>query len=219
MAKNYQALQSYRGSLYGEPSYQGIEYDFEVPDNTVVSSPGGVSAIQHHYTKGMYSTASSRSDVYGGEGYRYPYGEFGNLYQTGQNAATQVNDFYQPPDRTFTQNEGTPRIDNYVGPTELTGVDDSFGFVPPPDSREGFVPAAEGPRQLKSIPPWVLALVLLFSYIAISFWTEGGRKVIESYHGRKLTWKWLLFYGAVSTLVVIIILSLVDVPFVSVEKL
>jgi hypothetical protein len=56
-SRNYQELHRYKGSLYGRPEYNGIEYDFEVPDNLVTASPkcnnrdGGISL-------------STRSNVY-----------------------------------------------------------------------------------------------------------------------------------------------------------
>ena len=65
---NYQTLSKYSGSLYGRPEYDGIEYDWEVPDNLVVGSPGGVSSIHHHYTKGFNGRGNTSSDIYAGQG-------------------------------------------------------------------------------------------------------------------------------------------------------
>lgn len=111
----YQHLQKYKGSLYGNLNYSGIEYDYEVPDNIVVASPGGVSGIHHHYTKGIYSDASSTTDIHAGNGNAdaYPYGEYGNMYQVGQSATRYMGDFVQPADLNgvtgYTQNQGEPR--------------------------------------------------------------------------------------------------------------
>lgn len=111
----YQHLQKYKGSLYGNLNYSGIEYDYEVPDNIVVSSPGGVSGIHHHYTKGIYSDESSTQDIHAGNGYAdaYPYGEYGNMYQVGQSATRYMGDFVEPADLNgttgYTQNQGEPR--------------------------------------------------------------------------------------------------------------
>jgi len=190
-----------------------------------VSSPGGVSGIQHHYTKGMYSDASSRWDIYGGEGQRYPAAEFGGLYQTGQSAATRAHDFVQPPDRMFTQNEGTPRRDNFA----------QVDLIPPPDSVEMFDPSvgkkltqeeiaageSKPTHKLKFVSPWIIGLLVLFTYIAISFWTEGGKSFVVNklHHGKELSWKWMLFYGAFFTLAVVLVLYAMEVPLVSVERL
>jgi hypothetical protein len=126
----YQHLQNYKGSLYGKLDYSGIEYDYEVPDNLVISSPGGVSGIHHHYTKGIYSDASSTQDIHAGNGRAdgYPYGEYGNLYQVGQSATRYMGDFVEPadmsPDRGtgYTQNQGEPHKEyfRYIDPS--TGV-------------------------------------------------------------------------------------------------
>jgi hypothetical protein len=120
----YQHLQKYKGSLYGNPNYSGIEYDYEVPDNLVVASPGGVSGIHHHYTKGIYSDASSTQDIHAGNGNAdaYPYGEYGNMYQVGQSSTRYMGDFVEPADLNgvtgFTQNQGEPRKEyfKYLSP-------------------------------------------------------------------------------------------------------
>lgn len=138
MSVNYQQLERYKGSLYGALQQNGIEYDWETPDNQVIGSPGGVSGIHHHYTKGMYSPSSSYSDIYGGESPAYVYGEHGNLYQTGQSSAYQAGVFQQPRDPMFTQNEGTLRRDNFIPDSELSGsasgATGNMEMIPPPDS-------------------------------------------------------------------------------------
>jgi len=134
MGSNYQHLEKYKGSLYGNLNYQGIEYDFEVPDNIVVASPGGVSGIHHHYTKGIYSDASSTRDIYAGEGDGYPYGEYGNVYQVGQSASRYMGDFVEPPDMSpsrgtgYTQNQGS-------GERQRSSSVESFGPVGGRNSR------------------------------------------------------------------------------------
>jgi hypothetical protein len=100
----YQNLQNYRGSLYGSPQYLGIEYDPEVPDNMVISSPGGVASTMHDWTKGFYGYGGSSWDFYAGQGQRYPHAEHANLYQYGQNAPHHMGYYTKPPDAMFTQN-------------------------------------------------------------------------------------------------------------------
>lgn len=125
----YQQLDRYKGSLYGALQYNGIEYDPETPDNQVISSPGGVSGIHHHWTKGMYSQDSSYSDIYGGEPPAYVYGEHGGLYQVGQSAPYYMGVFQQPRDKMYTQNQGLMRKDNYA-----PGMEKDLELIPPPDS-------------------------------------------------------------------------------------
>jgi len=101
---NYQNLNAYAGSLYGEPSYQGIEYDWEVPENQVYGSPGGVDSTRHHWTKGFYGRDTS-SDVYAGQGDRYISGVYGSLYNTGQSAPDAMGYYPAAPDYQYWQNE------------------------------------------------------------------------------------------------------------------
>src|ERR1700691_6025336 len=108
----YQQLQQYKGCLYGKPLYTGIEYTREIPDNMVLASPGGISD-QQHWTHGFYGDGASYWDNYAGEGNRYPYGEFGNLYQTGQNTGTDQGYYVEAPDQMFTENESTPLVENF----------------------------------------------------------------------------------------------------------
>jgi hypothetical protein len=112
---NYQGMESYDGSLAGRqlkdynstlqrnPEWQGIEYDWEVPDNQVIASPGGVSSVHHHYTKGFYGKGNMSSDIFAGQGERYTSGLYGNLYQTGHESSQA---YYEnpPPDRQYWNN-------------------------------------------------------------------------------------------------------------------
>lgn len=111
--RTYQGISSYDGTLsgkqqptydstlYGKPEYRGIEYDWEVPDNLVVGSPGGVSTIHHHYTHGFYGRGNTSSDIYAGQGERYNSGIYGNLYQTGQEAGQAMGYYPDAPDYKF----------------------------------------------------------------------------------------------------------------------
>lgn len=112
----YQNLTKFNGSMYGEPSYGGIEYDWEVPDNLTVSSPGGVSSVHHHYTKGFYGKGDSSSDIYAGQGNRYIAGEFGNLYEEGHTAGQGMGYYGDAPDYPF-----------YNAETKVTGGTVPYG--------------------------------------------------------------------------------------------
>ena len=67
-----------------------IEHDRQIPDHIVISSPGGVSAIHHHYTKGLYGRGDNSSDIYGNASNRYISGEYGNIYKSGHSATTNM---------------------------------------------------------------------------------------------------------------------------------
>ena len=91
---SYQQLKNVNGSLYGEAQYRGIEYDSEIPDDYVVSSPGGVSSIYHHYTKGFNGPGNNSGDIYAGQGDPYISGVYGNMYQPGNSADVKNNEGY-----------------------------------------------------------------------------------------------------------------------------
>jgi len=109
---NYQQLSKYSGSLYGVPKYEGIEYDWEVPDNQVIGTPGGVSSVHHHWTKGFNGRGNTSSDIYAGQGPRYISGIYGNLYNTGQEAGQHMGYYGAAPDYKFWENQ-TPQQDEY----------------------------------------------------------------------------------------------------------
>lgn len=108
----YQTLKTYDGTLTSQPKVMypdeyandGIEYDYEIDDGTVVGSPGGVSTTYHHYTHGLYGRGNTSSDVYAGQGDRYIDGEYGNVYNVGQSASNQLGMFTSPPDNRYWEN-------------------------------------------------------------------------------------------------------------------
>lgn len=217
-AGKYQHLQKYKGSLYGQADYSGIEYDFETPDNMVVSSPGGVSGIQHHYTKGMYSDASSYSDIYGGEPPAYPAAEFGSLYEQGLGSSFTQNDYAKPtdlPGRGYTQNQTQTRRDNF----EIIPMPDTHPNSKTSPSSSGVTPLTEnfatddGGR--KAINPIVLFGILLLLYIAIDFWQNASKSfIITNFHsGQEMTWKTYAIYGAVFTFLLIVLVNVSDITF------
>lgn len=159
---DYQNLNTYTGSLYGEPRYQGIEYDWEVPENIVIGSPGGVDSNRHHWTKGFYG-ADSSSDIYAGQGDRYISGNYGNLYNTGQSGGDAMGYYTAPPDYQYWQNEvpqqysysksqaslWAPAMPSYSGPGgdiqkkahiegyENVPTNDDFDLIETADDTEG----------------------------------------------------------------------------------
>lgn len=94
----YQNLSDYNGSLGSKPQrngYGGVEYDWEVPDGQVIGTPGGVSSIQHHYTKGFNGRGNNSSDIYGMSNPRYDSGLYGGLYEVGGSAG-EAQGYYPP---------------------------------------------------------------------------------------------------------------------------
>ncbi len=244
----YQHLEKYKGSLYGNLNYQGIEYDFEVPDNVVVASPGGVSGIHHHYTKGIYSDASSTRDIYAGEGDGYPYGEYGNMYQIGQSATRYMGDFVEPPDMSpsrgtgYTQNSGTPQRENF-GPLPDPRSAGGIELVPSPppsggnrngspvgggtiggtvihDDPDSDPTTAHGRANLIN----VLKLLAVFTagYMAANFWVKAGDDYItQRFYGGEITmgWKQYAIIAAVLTAAIVAFSYFFGIPVGTLEKI
>ncbi len=97
----YLNMNQYDGSLGGQQPNPAGRHD--------VSSPGGLSSIQHHWTHGMFGTPEVSADVYGGTGNRYIAAEYGNLYQPASHG--YVHSMYYGPDTQktkYTTLEGEP---------------------------------------------------------------------------------------------------------------
>lgn len=215
MASGYQHLQKYKGSLYGGVNYSGIEYDYEVPDNLVVSSPGGVSGIHHHYTKGMYSDQSSTQDIHAGNGNAdgYPYGEYGNIYQAGQTATRITGDFVEPVDlndkNNYTKNQTEPRKEYFKHTEEdVTPIN--------------FLEDDTKPYKTLSTAN-VLAVMAIFTvgYMAVNFWVKGGEEFITSnfYKGQNMNWKKYVTIAIFFTAVLLVLAYIFGIPLVALEKL
>lgn len=211
--RTYQTLQRYRGSLYGAPQYTGMEYDYEVPDNIVVSSPGGVSDIQHHWTHGMYGNGATTYDVYAGEGNAYPYGELGNLYQQGQNAPREMGMYMPGTDQMYTGNQSTAHVENFQGTqySSLSGPQQSsqigqtpvpgMEMISPPDTKDVtrvFEASAPGTKSQLYIPnPWLLLAMFILLYVALDLLTTASESVLFARfnEGKVPNWKWLVLYS------------------------
>jgi hypothetical protein len=241
----YQHLQNYKGSLYGNLNYSGIEYDFEVPDNVVIASPGGVSGIHHHYTKGMYSDASSNKDIYAGEGVSYPYGEYGNLYQSGQSATRYMGDYHMHPSMEWegpyptgpgnvgggrgTIPSGAPpggdpmkkkdnypsTIDNYT-PMELISPPDTDATTPVDISS-----LQARKKKMKVTNIFGVVVVLIVGYTAMNFWVKGGEDYISKrfFGDQPLGWKQFLIIATTLTLITVVMMYLFGEPLVTLEKM
>lgn len=223
----YQSLTTYNGDLYGiKPSYQGIEYDFEVPANLVVASPGGIDSRTGHYTKGFYGRGNTSSDIYAGQGPRYIGGIYGNLYNSGQTSSQAMGYYPANQDYQFYQNS-TPQ--QYTGDPTSIGYEDSWlperriheGADPPTSSIEGyngFVPPSgsdfeyvgETPSSQTPSSGWITNRSWAFVVVAISFgflflmlWSKSVEGFLVEYlnKSRVPSWKfysiWTVFVGLV----------------------
>jgi hypothetical protein len=226
----YQSLTTYNGDLYGvKPSYQGIEYDYEIPSNLVVASPGGIDSRTGHYTKGFYGRGNTSSDVYAGQGPRYIDGVYGNLYVSGQTASQAQGYYPANQDYQFYQND-TPQqyikdptsigyenswipskrlhegadapistIEGYQ--PENTAGDDSFELV------EGFTPETNHESLVQKKGWFYLGVVAMFSFLFLFLWAQTSTTFLIDVcnKGTKPTWKvfamWTVLIGALLGLI------------------
>lgn len=229
MGSKYQQISSYTGTLYGNPEHAGLEYDWEVPDTTIVGSPGGTSSVHHHPTKGFYGRGNTSRDIFAGQGQAYLSGAFGNLYETGHDAFQRMETHVDAPDYQYWQNQ-EPSQYSYThqpGSTWLPGksqippdypekekfemgYDSSFELIDSDSKKSSDIESFEGTDvQVKSkLSPWVALLILLFIFIVLYLWSKTGDRFMIQYinKGRKPTWQQLLFYALVASVVLIAIL-------------
>lgn len=236
MSGTYQQVQKYSGSLYGTPRYQGIEYDWEVPDNIVVGSPGGVSTVHHHYTKGFYGRGETSSDVYAGQDQRYNAGPYGNLYQSGQTAAQYMGYYTAAPDYQYWQNEEPQQYSHsqqpgttwappvlHGFPTTQKKAKENFEMTSDP-SFELITPSDETSEKMEisvqsKMSPWLLLLLLFLLFIVFYLWTIAGDRFLVQYvhEGKKPSWKRMIMYAVIATVILGGALYIAGFPLVSVE--
>jgi len=205
--------------MYGSPKYNGIEYDFEVPTNLTVSSPGGVSSIHHHWTKGFDGRGNSSSDIYAGQGPQYISGEYGSLYQQGQTSSQKY--YPAPPDYKFWRNQepnqvSTP-IDQTYFDTNNIIEDSSYRLYPGAQDgkesveqglgpiKEGFVLLSDS-NTSEEKPPIGSGIVnyglILLVFLSLSFWTGTSFLYLKQAvnKGSEISWqlagKGALFFTA-----------------------
>lgn len=232
----YQRLDQYSGEM--SPSYpqnNGMQYDWEVPNNMVIASPGGTSSVHHHPTKGFYGIGNTSGDIYGGQGFRYPKdaGPYGNLYKSGYGGFDMAGGQFPPPDVRWWDNQ--PLQQSSYPQTEMKTFN-------PPESKESFtvltdsnesgieylddakkeIPAKfEGIRIQTNYSPWVLFVLFIFAFIAFDFWAETGRLFINDHlrAGQKVTWKSTLMYAIIITFIFALLLYFFGVPLTTFEAI
>lgn len=214
MSFTYQQLSTYSGNLYGEPRAQGIEYDWEVPMNQVVASPGGVSDIQHHWTGGMYGRGNTSSDIYAGQGYRYPSAMFGSLYRSGHKTGQDYPTMYtEAPDHQYWKNEEPQQYSYSQTQADLKGsslldVPNMEGYEKVDLADTDKVSVVPGDQYQSSVKTqggkWLLFIVLIFAVVVAFFWSESIKGFISQvvYNGKRfhtISWPQLVLISALIT--------------------
>ena len=220
------------------PSSSGIQYDPRIPDDVVVSSPGGVDSNHHHWTKGFYGSGGASNDIYGFDPPRYPSGEYGNLYHKGPMAA-QV---YYPKDadgpyRRLWDGKSPDVPSNQISaaeseyslvmpdptftPPKLNSVQGGNGGVEPGLLIEGFDGSTKTKKSKYSFENAALVFaIIVLAGIAASFWIQSGTTYLrEKFHkGKEMSSKELAVYAVAVTAILIIIFWLTGESFSVVER-
>lgn len=129
------------------PSETGLERSgFDVPDGMMIESPGGSSAVHHHWTGGFYGAGGVSPGIYGNSSPHEVYGQMGGMYAKGTPPSFQ---YYASPPRRISRTEGYDDGIARMGPIPDEGVAD---LNPPADEKEaieGYVPP--GGRRKKKV--------------------------------------------------------------------
>lgn len=128
----------------------GVERQaWDVPMGMVIDTPGGNSAMHHHWTGGFYGKGGTTSDVYGNSSPTFVYGQKDGLYRKGPPPTSQWYAQPRPPRRRSVSVE-LPQVD-VAEPKEY--IKEEFGVASP----------------TSSMKPWVLFLVLLVVGLLVEF--------------------------------------------------
>ena len=208
--RNYQNLNRYDGTMYGDHSQNGYEYDWEVPDDVVVGSPGGVSSIHHHYTKGFYGRGNTSSDIYAGQGQRYNSGVYGSLYQSGHTASEALGYYPTGPDPQYWNAGAPPHTSGMMNDSgNMSNVHQQSlgGGISPSGTKENFssavysdlasqgieliennddpksqnAAAAPGDEKGYKFSSWMIFIIFLFAFISFAFWAATSQAFVRQY--------------------------------------
>lgn len=217
--KNYQNLNKYNGSLHGNTSYNGLEYDWETPDDTVIGSPGGVSSIHHHYTKGFYGRGNTSSDIYAGQGERYNNGVYGSLYKSGHTASEALGMYPPGPDQQY-WNASTQetKIENFSSNNLSSQGIELIESNDAPINETG-VSSKTTPLKYR-MSTWLIFILFLVAFVAFAFWASTSQEFVRQYlhQGKRVKWQALLIYSVIITALFIIIAWLTGVPLTLFEQ-
>ena len=188
-------------------SDDGIEYDREVPNDAIISSPGGVSAIHHHYTKGMYSPESTNTmgSYAHNVAVQYPYGNYGGMYHQGKTASME----YDPNPKTeqgFWDNRTPPKVDF------IPKADDTTYYT----KIEKFDGSSSSTKKISIVS---LTIIVLIATIALGLWQESSIKFLNEkvFDDMSPTWIDYLKYAVFATIFLFFVMYLLQIPLQSIE--
>lgn len=200
----HQKLSKYSGNLQGAVSYNGLEYDWEVPDEQIIGTPGGASTIHHHYTKGFDGRGNTSSDIYAGQGQRYNSGIYGGLYNQGDESSQQY--YRPPPDYKYWENKEIipeqsapfPNKENFTGFDDFELIDN--GSSTPVDNQNSEYRGTWGNI--------LIILFFSFAFFVFTLWSGTGEKFLSSlfHKGKEIPLNYRLFYSLLFTLILFFVL-------------
>ena len=180
----------------GRAEYAGYEYSPDIPSQMVMGSPGGVSAIHHHWSHGLYSYGGGTKGIHGADLPRYPQGAYGNIYDGGV-TAMDVYGMGHPEEEFLSSNMTTGSIRENYTPVGTTRIDiNGLGISESHDGKTS-IPFKE------LLYFFVISILLAVSYY---YWTHGLDEYIGKY--MKMTANSKIFLALVTTLILIIIVSI-----------
>lgn len=206
------------GAISGNPNYfAGGTPDKEVPNQTVVASPGGISAHTSNPQGSMYQPSFSSSDIYAGGNPRYPSGVYGGLYNVGDSASTRMG-YYPPSTDVAWWNNKQPPVQEDFELIEPMSLDpDATGVAPLstiPLDGSGEMSVVPGTRFSLALDPIVLLVLFLVAFIAFEFYAEALHKFLveKMHHGQAISWQRMAIYATVLTVGFVLVAYFVKVP-------
>ena len=192
--------------LTGHPLYNGEENSAEVPDHVVLGSPGGVYAIDHHWSHGIYSPSSNYDDIYGQSAPPYIDGVYGNVYQPGNSAyVNQVFDAegqsYGAAQKEIADGTVTNILSGKREKTSTTLFEVLDNVEKKTSSKEGYETVTK--KKGLSSRPWSVIILFIFGsialYLALNTWERFGYQVLH--HSRDTSWMKIGMYGLIAIVV------------------
>ena len=199
------------------PSYDGIEYDYRVPNGVVVASPGGVSSSMHHYSKGFYGVGGASSDIFGHDQPKYFQGVYGNLYERGDAASTKQGYYNGDFPGTYSHLwENKTVIDDSFEPIgnldtgALQNIRGGDGGTEPGLVVENFESTGSGTGSGKSYKlknTFIVFMIVVIASVAIALWSAAGMTFIKTYFnkGKDLRYQEYAVYAVAFTAILVII--------------
>ena len=217
---DYQVLNSQDSPVYGIPEYDGLEYDYEVPNQMIVESPGGASSTHHHWTKGFYGEGGSSWDIFGGDPPAPVYGNTGSLYATGP-TATQVSASTAPGPGTFYASPPVGMSPQFLGnqpppnpPPEPFNTNDNIEYLDAGGTtREKYVPSAGETKIKESFSNAEMngmngkSIILIIASVFVAyFWAHLGLSFLKHRYSGTLPLEILGGYTLALTFIFIILI-------------